>query len=240
MRLLEDHVLPPGADPFSRSALLELGRLIPADHVEYFELRQHDRAGLEYVTSADQPDAPGFADEAFTLYGSLNPLGAFRWRPSDGAVRLSSVISFRRLRDLPLYDAYWGHYQIRDQLKIWLRRTPESAVCINLDRCDGAFSDRDVALLDVIQPELALAHAHRRARGSRPTPTEPLTRREAQVLSVAASGRTNAEIGAALDMSPGTVRKHLERAYAKLGSQNRGEAVALLRGLARSADPPAE
>lgn len=44
-----------------------------------------------------------------------------------------------------------------------------------------------------------------------------LTRREAEVLQWVAQGKTNAEIGIILDMSPGTVKKHLQHLYQKLG-----------------------
>ena len=52
-----------------------------------------------------------------------------------------------------------------------------------------------------------------------------LTRREWEVLEALASGRTNAEIAQALWVSPATVRKHLEHAYAKLGVHTRTAAV---------------
>lgn len=53
-----------------------------------------------------------------------------------------------------------------------------------------------------------------------------LTAREQEVLAWVARGRTNAEIGEALWLSPGTVRKHLENAFAKLGVRTRTAAVA--------------
>ncbi|HEX5911310.1 MAG TPA: helix-turn-helix transcriptional regulator, partial [Thermoleophilaceae bacterium] len=53
-----------------------------------------------------------------------------------------------------------------------------------------------------------------------------LTRREAEVLELVAIGRTNQEIADAMVITPGTVRKHLERIYAKLGVHTRTEAAA--------------
>jgi DNA-binding CsgD family transcriptional regulator len=52
-----------------------------------------------------------------------------------------------------------------------------------------------------------------------------LTRREAEVLTWVARGKSNAEIAAALFIAPGTVKKHLEHIYAKLGVRTRTEAV---------------
>ena len=218
-----------GREAFSRPMLVELGRLIPADTVEYFELRERDRAGLAYVTNRDVEDDADLL-EGWLAFRHQNPLGAFRWTPADGAVRLSSVISWRRMRDLGFYDAYWRPNGIRDQLKIWLWRSEETAVCISLDRSDGVFTEREAALLDVLRPHLAALHAT-------PDPADAadadvdLTRREAQVLSCAAAGHQNGEIAELLCISAATVRKHLEHAYAKLGVHGRGEAVAALMRL---------
>ena len=52
-----------------------------------------------------------------------------------------------------------------------------------------------------------------------------LTGRERQILTLVADGLTNAEIAAALWISPQTVRKHLENVYAKLGVGTRAAAV---------------
>ena len=58
-----------------------------------------------------------------------------------------------------------------------------------------------------------------------------LTPREREVLSWVARGKTNAEIARLLWLSPGTVRKHLENVYAKLGVRTRTAAVAHFLGL---------
>jgi DNA-binding response OmpR family regulator/DNA-binding CsgD family transcriptional regulator len=58
--------------------------------------------------------------------------------------------------------------------------------------------------------------------------TAELTRREAEVLSWLAKGKTNRDIGEILGMSPRTVNKHLEHVYAKLGVETRTSAAAVL------------
>jgi DNA-binding CsgD family transcriptional regulator len=60
---------------------------------------------------------------------------------------------------------------------------------------------------------------------------QALTAREQEVLAWVARGKTNAEIAHLLWLAPGTVRKHLENAYAKLGVGTRTGAVALFFGL---------
>jgi DNA-binding NarL/FixJ family response regulator len=52
-----------------------------------------------------------------------------------------------------------------------------------------------------------------------------LTERELEVLEQLASGKSNAEIGAALFLSEATVKTHLTRVLSKLGLQSRVQAV---------------
>ena len=58
----------------------------------------------------------------------------------------------------------------------------------------------------------------------------PLTEREREILDLVAAGKTNAEISEAIWIAPGTVRKHLENIYEKLGVHSRTAAVATLNG----------
>lgn len=51
------------------------------------------------------------------------------------------------------------------------------------------------------------------------------------MLAWVARGKTNAEISEIHWLSPGTVRKHLENVYAKLGVSTRTAAVARFLGL---------
>ncbi|MET0246617.1 MAG: response regulator transcription factor [Sphingomonas sp.] len=73
----------------------------------------------------------------------------------------------------------------------------------------------------VIDPDLAATAAF--------APPDPLTDRERAVLRLAQDGRSNKEIGRALDLSPGTVRNYLSEAAAKLGASNRIEASRIAR-----------
>lgn len=62
----------------------------------------------------------------------------------------------------------------------------------------------------------------------RPRPVlENLTRRETEVLSWIAKGKTNRDIAEILGMSPRTVNKHLEHVFEKLGVETRSAAAAL-------------
>jgi LuxR family transcriptional regulator, regulator of acetate metabolism len=81
--------------------------------------------------------------------------------------------------------------------------------------------------------ELWDPHAHEsiRPRASEPRDavdrvSEPLTRREQEVLEQLAAGATNAAIAERLFVSPHTVRTHVENILRKLHAANRAEAVA--------------
>jgi DNA-binding NarL/FixJ family response regulator len=54
-----------------------------------------------------------------------------------------------------------------------------------------------------------------------------LGRRQAQALTLAAHGLSNAEIAAELGLQRDTVKETLSLAYAKLGARDRAHAVAL-------------
>ncbi|TPG42646.1 DNA-binding response regulator [Sphingomonas koreensis] len=60
-------------------------------------------------------------------------------------------------------------------------------------------------------------------------PSDPLSDRERAVLRLADEGRSNKQIGSALDLSAGTVRNYLSEAAAKLGAANRTEATRIAR-----------
>lgn len=97
-----------------------------------------------------------------------------------------------------------------------------------------AGADAFLAKTGSSQPLLAaisdLASGAARPRAARPgyahTPDETLTRREQQVLAMAALGATAAQIAEDLHISPYTARKHRENLMRKLGLHSTAELVA--------------
>jgi two-component system nitrate/nitrite response regulator NarL len=57
-------------------------------------------------------------------------------------------------------------------------------------------------------------------------PARALSRRELEILDLAAQGRSAVEIGRDLNVSASTVKTHLQRLYDKLGVSHRGAAIA--------------
>lgn len=90
---------------------------------------------------------------------------------------------------------------------------------------------REQYFLDLLMPHLHMA-LHRmceaEARESQPRVEESLlSDREVEVLAWVRDGKTNHEIGQILEISPLTVKNHIQRILRKLNVSNRAQAVAL-------------
>jgi DNA-binding NarL/FixJ family response regulator len=80
----------------------------------------------------------------------------------------------------------------------------------------------------VLEPDLTSQLLRRLAsepRRDAPTPVEPLTPREREVLRLVARGYTNQEIATELTLSLSTVKTHLEHIIAKLDVSDRTQAA---------------
>ena len=67
-----------------------------------------------------------------------------------------------------------------------------------------------------------------------------LTARETEIAALVAAGPTNAQIAAALTISPKTVGAHVEHILTKLGAGRRAEIAAWYAAGARAAEPAAQ
>jgi DNA-binding NarL/FixJ family response regulator len=117
-----------------------------------------------------------------------------------------------------LLDCYFGESGVRlpDSLTSWLRERRRVAIGEPL-RVDAG--DRSL-VVHLVDGALLLEEER---------PLSRLTRREREILGLVAEGRTNTEIAERLWVSPGTVRKHLDNVYAKLGVHTRTAAAAFVR-----------
>jgi DNA-binding CsgD family transcriptional regulator len=218
-------------DPFPASTLVALRDLIGADEAEYFELRREDRTVLAASHSEPWHSAPG-SEEALDAYGAQNPIAWRRWQPVDGALRLSAQVGSRDLMRLEFYQLGMLPNGLRDILKVWLWSSPESVACVQLWRHDDEFRQREQDLLGAVHRGLIRLRAEAiTAPPAWPDSGRPLTNREVEVLLLACRGVSDDAIADELAMSPGTVGKHLQHAYDKLGVHSRSEALWLLTRL---------
>lgn len=219
-----------GRDPFPPQTLEALARLVPCDTLAYTELDRLERRILAYA-AVDEDGGDG--DELFWSIVDDHPLCRHQLAYADfSALRLSDVIDARQLLGSRVYAEWFRPAGIVAELEVGLARSRVRTRNVVLDRTSGDFSARDRAMLDLVAPHLARVHETtllRHAAASAdaaPDGLDRLTPREAEILELVAAGLTNAAIAERLWISPGTVKKHLDNVYAKLGVANRTAAVA--------------
>ena len=214
-----------GPDPFPEPVLGALRRLIPADFVSYGELDLEGagwRAGVRSQGARVAHLTPSIC-EAYLRFTYQNPHPPWA-RAAGRAVRWSDLLSRRRLHRLDVYAEVGKPLSAEYQLELWLLTPDGVAGGFGFDRCQRDFNDRDVRVLDALRPHLV--QLLRNARLRPPAMAGLLTPREREILAWVARGNTNREIAAVLYVAPGTVRKHLDNVYAKLGVGSRAGAVA--------------
>jgi DNA-binding CsgD family transcriptional regulator len=121
-------------------------------------------------------------------------------------------------------EAYGVLDGVQDRVVVQVRNGRDGVSELWFDRRRRDFKDTELARIALITPLVQrLLRQHLTAR----VPAA-VTLQERRVLVLVATGMSNAEIAAQLFLSVGTVRKHLEHAYRKLGVHNRMAAVLAL------------
>lgn len=213
-----------GPTPFPEPVLDALRRLVPCDVVAYHEASSLWEPAWGFVGDPRGPMTPDIR-AAVERYAYQDPIP-----PGNGARKYSDFISRRDHHRLELYQEADRPLGVEYMLRLWLDPTSASGARFEFDRADRDFGERDRAVLDLLLPHLR--QVRRKAARMRRSANGPstLTPREHEILEHVADGRTNAEVAWLLGISPDTVRKHLENAYAKLGVHTRTGAVAALAG----------
>jgi DNA-binding CsgD family transcriptional regulator len=215
--------------------LVELGRIVSADLVTYCD-RDRESGEQVLVTRPGESDAElgvepeVAAEEARAVCAAESPIYRRRLAGEAEAMMLSDFFTLPSLRRSRFWATALRPYGMDRQLNLGLPVDPSRIVRLMFDRSGCDFSERDRLVLDVLQPELARLWRRARARRLLSASLSGLTGREREVLGLVANGNTNTEIAQALWLSPGTVRKHLENVFAKLGVHTRTAAAARLRG----------
>jgi DNA-binding CsgD family transcriptional regulator len=221
-----------GEDAFTTETLEALSQVIACDGVALCELDHVNRTIVGYVGA----DAGAVDGDLFWSIADEHPLCRHQQAYADfSATRLSDVISQRELAGTRVYADWFRPDGVVAELEVGITRSRTRTRNFIFHRTTGDFSLRDREMLALLQPHLARIHESTRLRRAaseraRPADLERLTAREAEVLELVAAGLTNAAIAERLWISPGTVKKHLDNVYEKLGVANRTAAVARLRG----------
>jgi DNA-binding CsgD family transcriptional regulator len=224
LRLVGDAESSASVSAYHAELLVALAAAVPCDLVVWNEFRlgvSQDAIGTTEPPGAITP----VQQAAFAHHMLEHPLVQQYAVGDRSARRLSDAISTRRLHNLGLYREFFRALSVERQITLGLAARPDHLVGISLNRGGRDFTDDELLLVELLRPhlqagELAVTRATARGR---------LTNREREVLDLVATGATNAAVAEALVVSPGTVKKHLDNIYAKLGTKTRTAAVALSR-----------
>jgi DNA-binding CsgD family transcriptional regulator len=166
------------------------------------------------------PVAPAIV-EAFLRHIAEHALIQLHATGDAGAHRLSDATSMRRFRHGPLYAEFFRPAAIAHQLTLGFEGPRCQLVGVWLNRTRRDFTEDELLLAELLRPHLQAGEVAARRAVARAT----LTDREQEVLDIVAAGATNEAVAEALVVSPGTVKKHLDNIYAKLGVRTRAAAA---------------
>ncbi len=144
----------------------------------------------------------------------------------ESVTMTSDFYSDRQYHGTGMYVEVLGPWNVEHEIKVCLPAGPRRTLRLLFFRGPGPdFTERDRAILTLLRPHLLATYVdiERRRRGP-----SPLTPRQRQIVQFVAAGYTNSQIAHRLALSEGTVRKHLENAFARLDVTSRSAAVARL------------
>jgi DNA-binding CsgD family transcriptional regulator len=205
-----------------------LVRLVPGAFCSFWELDLPTRRLLNYRDSDGLPGGPR-GDCSYWRLRHQSP--TCRYAEKTGrldVVQVSDFISTRELRRRQIYDEIFRPHGIEHLIAVPLPTTPGRTRVFRIGREPGVgFTETERDMLTLLQPHLHQLYQHAAdRRNPRVRPTE----RQLEVLRCVALGMTNDETARQLSISPGTVGKHLENAYARLGVTSRTAAIARVFG----------
>ena len=224
-------------EEFPARALLFVNALVGCDKSDYAEV---DRARAEFrVLVLPEPSQLHALSEARRAYMHQHPTLTHFLRSDDPTPRLiSDFLGKQEFHRLGLYGEFFCPLGVEDQLTVTVAaRSSQGPVAISAHRGRHGFDDDDRALFGLLRPHLIAARENAvrfsAALSFRRSSAEPgaeaaldrLTERQRGILAELATGRTNSQIARALDISPGTVRKHLEHILQRLGLPTRTAAA---------------
>lgn len=218
-----------GDEPFPPAFLAAIRRLVPCDSVTFCEL---DRVGRRELGTVSCPHEVEEDEELGLDYWEArheHPVCHFHETTGDWrAHRLSDFVEMRRFRSSRIYAEWFRPQHVESLITVGLDSPLSHTKVFLLARSDGRdFDPADNLVLDVVRPYLALRYEAARRGVESPVGCGDLTLtpRERQILALVAEGKTNGHIADELYIARGTVRRHLENAYAKLGVHTRTAAV---------------
>jgi DNA-binding CsgD family transcriptional regulator len=216
-------------NPLPWSVLRDLLELVPCDRAAFVSYDAHTHIGVEeqQVEAVERlDDFPASQLEEllacfwanFWTWPASHPERTGDWQT---IIRDADFSMTRRARETSA--DFHRLIESRHALVVPLSPCGPLTNRIMLWRDDGPdFSDREVVLLNLLRPHLS---EMRDAGFRRRKRHVELTARQRELLRMVAGGQTNRQIARHLNISEGTVRKHLENIFVRLGASNRMSAV---------------
>jgi DNA-binding CsgD family transcriptional regulator len=211
-----------------------LARLFPAEEITWCDLDwRHRRAraiGLAPAWTAqgeeiyDENEHPALWEHFWSTVSASYTEQIPRLR--HDVMMTDDFYSARQWHSTSMYTDYLGPGGIDKVMIMPLPGPPGIARRLAFFREPGpSFTDQHRSAATLLQPHIAdvLRIQARRAA------TRSLTARQRELLQLVAAGHHNQSIARQLGLSPGTVRKHLENTFARLGVASRTEAIAKIR-----------
>jgi DNA-binding CsgD family transcriptional regulator len=222
-------------EQFPAHALRVARQVIGGDKGEYTEV---DLATGDFRVLVD-PEPAELHDlrEARRAYMHEHPVMAHFLRSDAPESRLiSDFVEPAAFHRLGLYGEFFRCLGVEDQLSVTVSTCASGHPAgISIDRGTPGFDDWDRLLLNRLRPHLMIARenaiqfskalAGRPAEQSDSNALDRLTGRQREILNQLARGLTNAQIAVALEISPDTVRKHVENILLRLGLPTRTAAA---------------
>jgi DNA-binding CsgD family transcriptional regulator len=220
-----------------RSVIRGLARLVPGLRCEFIEL---DWATCQQLIGQSTDEDYGFnydadlePDPTWRLTRQHPNCHYLRGTGRMDVVQLSDFVTTRQLHNLEVYWQFFGRVGAEHVMTVPLPAPPGRTRDFVFDRGPGAgFTETERMMLTLLQPHLY--EIYKEAERRRRNPAR-LTARQLDVLRCVALGMSNDQIAARLMIALGTVTKHLENAYARLGVTSRTAALARVFA---EADPP--
>lgn len=231
LSFLEEAQAVDGPAPFTTELLDLLAEIVGCRYATFNEVDHLGRETLRFVPCSAEA---GDVTEDDEWWNSPRTVALRRYRFSDGASR-EIVLSDFFTRDQRTSAEFNPNFNegVSDEIQIDLDPMRTWFAVLNV-ATDGDFGDREREIMRRLHPHLIglyrSAELRRRLEMTAfdSDTADQLTRREREVMLCVADGLSNTEIANTLVVAQGTVHKHLENIYKKLGVPSRTAALAKL------------
>ncbi len=222
--------------------------LVPCDALSVIGMDSARRSAFGYPEFGDTGELVAPEDDLFWhhYYDCLPCSYPSRSGDIVSVTKCSDFYSARQWNNTGMFvDAAVGGYRFDYEMMVCLPEGPAPTRLMRLlfFREDGSdFSERDRAVLTLLRPHLITAYEAAKCAWEGPS---RLTARQWEILRYVAAGHSNYQIARRLHVAEGTVRKHLENTFARLGVSSRVAALARVgpelsaRSLGPAIDVPA-